>query len=399
MHTSHWFSASAVFTVLIALVVAGSWSGALTAAEEGAALRGVAHGSKGPVADTEIAAGIIGWAPAAADHAAVTKTDAQGRFELSAAPLGPIDVWARQPAGTWTFVIRMWNPGVNDITVDAREKREFGGSMFGSTGGERFSGTVKDKRGKVLVGAAVGLRGDDKTWVLTDEAGHFTFEQASNGDGLVVRASGYRDAITEVKITKKGVTVKLSPAKPTVVQVTDPDGEPLVGAWVVLGDPDRVQSTTGFSALFPPRAQLVGGWTDEKGEARVAWGHDDKKTLATAYAHGFAPASKRITAAKGVVKLQVAQVSPARAKVVMKGSGETVADCYVGLPHESLGGPDSISALPAAAQRGPIVVGRTGADGRCAIPHLDDSVDALWVIGERKLRAEVHLERTGADDR
>jgi len=383
MHAPHWSSSSAVFAVLIALVAFGSSSGVLTAAEEGGALRGVAHGSNGPVADTEIAAGIIGWAPAAADHTVVTKTDAEGRFELSAAPLGPIDVWARQPEGKWTFVIRMWNPGVNDLMVDAREKREFGGSSFRSTEGELFSGTVKDKRGKVLVGAAVGLRGDDKTWVLTDETGQFTFEKASNGDGLVVRANGYRDTITEVKITKRRMTVKLSPAKPTVVQ----------------GDPDRVQSTTGFSALFPPRARLVGAWTDEKGEARVAWGHDDTKTLATAYAPGFAPASKRITAAKGVVKLQVARVSPARATVVMKGSGEIVADCYVGLPHESLGGPDSISASPAAAQRGPIVVGRTGPDGRCAIPHLGDSIDALWVVGERKLRAEVRLERTGGGDR
>ena len=66
------------------------------------------------------------------------------------------------------------------------------------------------------------------------------------------------------------MTIKLDPAKATVVHVTDPAGEPFAGAWVTLGDPDRVQSTTGFSALFPPRPRLVGGWTDANGDARRA---------------------------------------------------------------------------------------------------------------------------------
>src|SRR5690242_18016759 len=84
--------------------------GRVCAADDDGTIRGVAQGADGPAADAEIAAGIIGWAPAAEDRIAVTQADREGKFELKGAPLGPIDVWTRPKGGKWTFVIRMSNP-------------------------------------------------------------------------------------------------------------------------------------------------------------------------------------------------------------------------------------------------------------------------------------------------
>jgi len=365
------------------------------AAEDGdGALRGVAHVAEGPAADAEVAAGIIGWAPAAGDGVAVVKTDAEGRFALTQAPLGPIDVWVRAKGAKWRFAIRMWNPGVNDLDVDASPARDFGGMGGMSGGAGTVTGTVTDKSGKAIAGAAVGLRGDDSTWVVTDDKGQFTLEKAADDDGVVARANGYRDAIGKVKLDKKRMTIQLAAAKPTTVHVTDPAGQPLAGAWVVLGNPDDVQATTGFTSLFPPRARLVGGWTDAKGDAHVAWGHTDDKTIAIAYARHFAPATKAIHASgAAAVALQVGALRPAHATVVLKDSGEPLAGVYVGLPHSSDGGADAISALPQAAERGPVVVGRTDEKGRCEIADLDPKVTTLRVVGEMKVRANVKLER------
>jgi hypothetical protein len=359
-------------------------------------LRGVAQGADGPAAGALVAAGIIGWAPAAGDHVATATTDAEGRFEMQRAPLGPIDVWVLPKGGKWTFAIRMSHPGVNDLGIDARPKPSFGGFSNRSGGGGTVSGVVTDKQGKAIAGAAVGLRGDDGTWVTTDAKGEFTLKDASDGDGLVVRANGFRDAVSEVKSVKKRLAIKLDAGKPTVVRVTDPEGKPLPGAWVTLGDPDTVQSTTGFSSLFPPRPRLVGAWTDAAGEARIVWGDPEDATVATAYSPRHAPASKKITAAKSAVTLQLGAMRPVRATVTMRGSGEPVPGVYVGLPHASDGGADAISALPADAERGPVVVGRTDERGECSIPHLPADVTTLRVVGELKPRADVKIERLDA---
>ncbi len=93
------------------------------------------------------------------------------------------------------------------------------------------------------------------------------------------------------------------------------------------------------------------------------------------------------------MNLQLAPMRPARATAVRRGSGEPLAGVYVGLPHESDGGPDTISALPAEAERGPVVVGRTDERGQCVIPHLAGDVATLRVVGEHKRDAEVTIER------
>lgn len=181
--------------------------------------------------------------------------------------------------------------------------------------------------------------------------------------------------------------------KPTLVRVLDKDDKPLPGAWVTLGDPNGVLETTGFSSMFPPRDRLVGGFTDEAGEVRLAWGGLESTTDVTAYAPGHAPANDAIRPGKSAsaAVLRLGPARPVRATVVLRGTDTPVPGVYVGLPHESDGGPDTISALPAAAERGPIVVGRTGDDGTCVVPHLDASVKTLRVVGEMKLRAEVRL--------
>lgn len=393
MRKTQRLTSIAALVALVALVAFGPAPNHASAAEDDGTLRGVARVAAAPVADAEVAVGIIGWAPAAGDHVAVAKTDAEGRFALKDAPLGPIDVWVRPGAGKWTFAIRMSHPGVNDLEIDATEKRSFGGLRTGSASGGKVTGTVTDKQGKPLAGAAVGLRGDDSTWIVTDEKGQFTLEKAGDGDGLIARAAGFRDAVGEVKLDKKRMTIKLAAAKPTTVHVNDPAGKPLAGAWVVLGDPDDVQGTTGFSSLFPPRARLVGAWTDEKGDARVFWGHTEDKTIATAYARGFAPATKAISAGGAVVSLQVSAARPARAIVTHRDTGKPLAGVYVGLPHESDGGADAISALPQDAERGPVVVGRTDEKGESSIPHLDAKVTTLRVVGEMKIHADVKIER------
>jgi len=398
MHIVHRLATIAVLAGVLGLVVSQSSERPAAAEESEGTLRGRALGSRGPVADAEVAVGIMGWAPAAGDHIATTRTDAEGRFTLADAPLGPIDVWARQPDGDWSHVIRMWNPGVNDLTVDVRGS---GGGMpsgfsgFGKRGGdETLTGIVKDKQGKPIEGAAVGVRGDDKTYVVTDASGAFTVKNTGDGEGLTVRANGFKDVVTEVKLGKKRkMTIKMTPAKATFVHVTDPDGNPVDGAWVVLGDFDRVLGTTGFSAMFPPRARLVGGWTNAEGDASVVWGHSDGKTVATAFALGFAPGSRKISAGKKIT-LQLRAMTPARATVVMRDSDRTLPDVLVGLPHRSDGGADAISALPADQQRGPVIVGRSGPDGTCAIPHLDPDVKELRIVGDFKLRAKVRITRT-----
>lgn len=398
MRNSQHTTAVAAFGVLSALVFLLPTPRSAVGAEDAATLRGVATGDAGPAADADVAAGIIGWAPAAGDHVVVAKTDAEGQFSLASAPLGPIDVWVRPKGGKWTFAIRMSHPGVNDLAIDARPRRGVSDFGFGSEGGGTVTGVVADKQAKPIAGAAVGLRGDDDTWVLTDEKGQFTLEKAGDGDGLIVRARGYRDLVGKVKLDKKRLAIRLDAVKPTVVHVNDPAGKPLPGAWVTLGDPDRVQSTTGFSALFPPRPRLVGGWTDDKGDARIVWGDVDDSTVATAYASRYAPSAKKITAAKGPVTLQLAMPQPARATVTLRAGGAPLAGVYVGLPHESDGGADSISALPQDAERGPVVVGRTDEKGECTIAHLPAGVDTLRVVGEQKLHAQVSVERIKGGD-
>jgi hypothetical protein len=381
--------------VTAALLVALAQPVATASGEDAGTLRGVAHVGGAPAADADVAAGILGWAPAAGDAIVSAKADAEGRFALPQAPLGPIDVWVRAKGGKWRFVLRMGHPGVNDLDVDASERRGFGG--FGTSGAGTITGTVTDKSGKALAGAMVGLRGDDATWVRTDEKGQFKLEKAGDGDGVIVRADGFRDQTTTVKLGKKAgaakLSIQLAPVKPTTVHVAGPDGKALPGAWVVLGDPNDVLGTTGFSSLFPPRARLVGGWTDANGDARVSWGHTEDKTVATAYAIGFAPATKPV-AGGATISLQLTAMRPARAFVTAKADGSPLAGVYVGLPHESDGGPDAISALPPDAERGPIVVGRTDEKGECAIPHLAEGVQTLRVVGEMKTRSQVRIERT-----
>jgi hypothetical protein len=241
--------------------------------EDRGTLRGIVQGAKGPDGGAEVAAGIIGWAPRAGDHVVLATTGDDGRFALAKAPLGPIDVWVRPKAGRWTFALRMEHPGANDLLLDGREKPDFGGMGFGDEGGKgKVTGTVTDKTGKPIAGAAACLRGDDATWVLTDAQGKFTLDGAAKGDGVVVRAAGCRDATETLKSENQKLAIKLAAAPVTVVHVTDPAGKPVAGAWVVLGDPDTVQGQTGFTAMFPPKARLLGAWTDEKGDARVPWG-------------------------------------------------------------------------------------------------------------------------------
>lgn len=384
--------------VLAGVVAAGSVmqsrAGA-EAAEDATTLRGVVTDADG-AARAEVAAGIIGWAPAAGDHVVTATTDADGRFSLPRAPLGPIDVWVRPTGGAWVFSTRMWHPGVNDLAVDARPKGRGGMRGFGAEGGGTVTGVVTDGQGKPVARAAAGLRGDDSTWVLTNAKGEFAIAGAEDDDGIVVRANGFRDFVGRVKLDKKRMSLKLEAAEPTLVHVDDASGKPLAGAWVTLGDPDAVLSTTGFSALFPPRPRLVGGWTDEKGVARIAWGDPDDATVATAYATGCAPASKKVTAGKGPVRLQLAAPRPAVAVCTMKSDGSPVAGVLLGLPHESDGGPDAISALAEDAERGPIVVGRTDEHGRCALSHLPPGVETLRVVGELKLHADVRIEAVGS---
>lgn len=392
MRTPLRFASLAILAALAAAPLVLRTQSRADAADDPATLRGVATDKRGATADAEVAAGIIGWAPAAGDHVAAATTDAEGRFSLQRAPLGPIDVWVRPKGGEWTFSVRMWHPGVNDLAVDARPKEGLGSSGFGRQRDGTVAGIVTDKQGKPVARAAAGLRGDDSTWVLTDAKGEFTLTKAGDGDGLVVRANGFRDAITEVKLDKKRMTIKLDVAKPTVVHVDDPAGKPLAGAWVTLGDPEDIQSATGFSSLFPPRPRLVGAWTDAKGDARIAWGGPDDETVATAYAANCAPASKKISASKGPIRLQVGAPRPMIAVCTMKDGGGPLGDVYLGLPHESDGGPEAISALAESAERGPVVVGRTDESGRCVIPHVPAGVDALRVVGEHKREAAVRLE-------
>lgn len=398
MRTPLRFASLALLAALAAAPLVFRAQSRADAADDLTTLRGVATDKRGPAADAEVAAGIIGWAPAAGDHVVTAMTDGEGRFSLQRAPLGPIDVWIRPKGGEWTFVLRMSHPGVNDLAVDARPKEGVGGRGFGGFGGDRdgtVTGVVTDKQGKPVARAAAGLRGDDSTWVLTDAKGEFTLTKAGDDDGLVVRANGFRDAVTRVKLDKKRMTIKLDVAKPTVVHVDDPAGKPLAGAWVTLGDPEDIQTATGFSSLFPPRPRLVGAWTDAKGDARIAWGGPDDETVATAYALGSGPASKKVSASKGPIRLQVTPARPMFAVCTMKGGDTPVGDVYLGLPHESDGGPDAISALPASAERGPVVVGRTDESGRCLIPHVPPGVDTLRVVGEQKRDAEVRLEPLG----
>ncbi len=384
-------------TLAAGLVCAAAFVSA-TGAEDVAVLRGTVQASGAPAADAEVAAGILGWAPAAGDRVVASKSGADGAFELKNPPLGPIDVWVRAKGGKWKFVIRMWSPGVNDLAVDATPRADMSGFGVGTEGAATVTGVVLDGQGKALAGAMVGLRGDDAAWTRTDDKGQFTLEKAADGDGIVVRADGFRDQTSKVKLGKKQTAVKMSfklaAAKPTVVHVVDPDGKPLPGAWVVLGDPDRVLGTTGFTSLFPPRERLVGGWTDANGDAKVARGDADDKTVATAYAARFAPASKAVVAGGAVVNLQLAPMRPAVATVTQKADGAPIAGVYVGLPHAGDGGAESISALAPDAERGPIVVGRTDENGRCVIAHLAADVDSLRVVGEMKLRAKVKIERS-----
>ncbi len=382
--------------------LAAALVGATQSADAGGAevpLRGVAYGdAQQPAADADIAVGILGWAPGAGEHVDISRTAEDGRFALLHAPLGPVDVWVRPRGGSWTFGLRMLQPGVPDVVIDARAKPALpGGLGVGpSEEGELVKGVVKDSRGKALAGAAVCLRGDDATWVTTGADGAFEIAGGRKGDGVIARADGYRDALAEFTSTKRAVSLKLTPAKPTLVRVTGPDGQPFEKAYVVLGDPDRVLGTTGFTSLFPPRERLVGGWTDAKGEVRLHWGHTEDETVATAYATGCAPARAEIVAGKpAAVTLELAPAQPAVAVLTYIDGGAPVANVYLGLPSASDGGGDAVSALPAAQERGPIVVGRTDADGRCEIPHLDPAVTELRIVADivERRRMRVVIER------
>ena len=83
------------------------------------------------------------------------------------------------------------------------------------------------------------------------------------------------------------------------------------------------------------------------------------------------------------MSLQVGALRPARATVVRRGRGVPTGGVHVGLPSESDRGADTISALPAAAGRGPIVAGRTDENGQWTIAHIDPSGDTLRVVGQK----------------
>ncbi len=365
------------------------------AADRAATLRGSALGADGPVADAEVAVGILGWAPKAGDWVEITSTDDEGNFTFESPPLGPVDVWVRPPDGSWTHGVRMWHPTLKRIQLDARARPTMAG-LHAERGAAKLRGIVKSRKGKAIAGAAVAVRGDDDTYVITNANGEFEIQKAENRDGLIVRARGFKDAISQVKLGKKRMVIKLSPAKETTVTVTSPEGVPLSGAYVTLGDPNRVLETTGFSALFPPRARLQGGFTDDEGVARIAWGHTDPKTVATVYAVGYGTARKAVSSGKSVT-LAIGLAHPAKATVKIRNQDVSISGVYVGLPHASDGGPDAISALPATEQRGPIIVGISGSDGTCVIPHLPEGLESLRIVGEYKLRAEVDVERVEAD--
>src|SRR5262245_41214838 len=89
-------------TLLASVLVRTRVPNANAAEDDPATLRGTAHAAGTPVADAEVAAGILGWAPAAGDLVVSAKSGADGRFELKNAPLGPIDVWTRAKGGKWT---------------------------------------------------------------------------------------------------------------------------------------------------------------------------------------------------------------------------------------------------------------------------------------------------------
>jgi len=130
-----------------------------TAAGDDGTLRGVATGDGGPAADADVAAGIVGWAPAAGDRVAAVKTDAEGRFTLAHAPLGPIDVWVHAKGGKWRFVIRMWNPGVNDLAVDAQSTIDY--ATVGTAPNRAF---VLEFSSMQVLGSAAHVSYEIKLW-------------------------------------------------------------------------------------------------------------------------------------------------------------------------------------------------------------------------------------------
>ncbi len=380
--------AGALFGLLGTVVIAAD-------DETGGALRGDVGDRDGVTKGAEVAAGPLGWNPDFGEHVATTTTDELGKFSLEGAPLGPIDVWVRPKDGKWKFSIRMMHPGVNDLEVNATPVREypddFGG--FGDDKGEPRTGVVLDNKGKPLAGAAVGASGSGLAWTVTDADGKFAFEKLANGDRLLVRARGFKDKIVELK-KKKKVKVKLGVPKPTTVLVVNKAKEPVAGAWVTLGDEDRMLGTEGFSQ-FPPADRLVGGWTNAAGEVQILWPGKNTKSLATAYAHGFAPTRGKFTAAKRTT-LTLEPAKPVRAIAVVKESGYTLNDVFVGALHKSSGGVDTISAVPQADQRGPIVLGRTDQNGQCVIPALPLDSKMLCVVGEQRRHANVTTEPVGA---
>lgn len=361
-------------------------------------LGGIAQDRDGPSVETEVAVGPVGWSPLANEGVASALTRLDGTFEISGAPLGPVDVWLRPRDGEWKFGRRLWNPGPSRLQLDATPwtDRDHAGS-FGRRPAGVLRGEVTDKRGRALAGARVGAAGDERTWVLTDSEGAFELGGVEDGDGLAVRHDGFEWFLGEVELgRKRGVKIKLEPAPETEVRVLDPDGEPVPRAWVTLGSVDRIYGTDGFTAMFPPRPRLVGAWTDAEGIARLRWGHHEEP-VAWAHAHGFGSARAEPKKGKRTVELQLTPPSPAVATVVYEGTGDRLPGILLTLP--GLGHPRAISASPRSHQRGNPAVGRTDDQGRLHLAHLDPAVETLWVDGQAKMYASVTVERPAARGR
>ncbi len=212
-----------------------------------AALRGTVLDAKGkPVAGARVRADctrsneprggiVIAGGPSAAKSS--VRSDAQGRFELTALARGSYSVTVSDASGlTRPFTVKEVPVPQEDFIIRLPETGQVSGRVVGLR-----DQAVEHFRARLIEGAQARWNFADNQ-LTAFEGGGFQFDDVAPGSYRVfVRAAGYLDRRSEAVEVKAGettqdVVIHLSGGGNVVVKVQDPSGRPLEGARVLAGD-------------------------------------------------------------------------------------------------------------------------------------------------------------------
>lgn len=207
------------------------------------------------------------------------------------------------------------------------------GDMLEVTGGEEIKIALVIPRGILVRGQVVDPTGagvaSARVWLShygtpssgdevakTDSMGHFTLRDVGEGRLIAARAAGFSPSLSTLVLGGPGDHVDLVIQLPTgggelrgIVRA--PDGSPVVGAAIQIGDEGSAMRPTkdGAEAFSPPPLRLT---SNERGEF-VATGIETPRTLVECRARDFAPFAREIDVSGESVAALIIELQPGAA--------------------------------------------------------------------------------------